>query len=128
MREKQINHRTTRHSAMSEMMAQYVDGFSPESEKVLTTTVADFCNSFIEDFQEIIEDENSTPQVWGRHATICVEEPNKHQYLMFVKVLISLQITLDDVHIYSFIVHPEEADILLQCSLGDRYDDVYSEV
>lgn len=112
---------------MSEMMAQYVEEFSPDSEKVFTTAVADFCNGFIGDFQEVIEDENSTPQVWGRHATICVEEP-EYKNLMFVKVLITLDITPEDIHIYSFIVHPEEADILLQCSLGDRYNDVYSEM
>lgn len=122
-----INHRMTRHSAMSEMMAEYVDGFSPESEKVFTTAVTDFCNGFIGDFQEVIEDESSAPQVWGRHATICVEEP-EYKNLMFVKVLITLDITPEDIHIYSFIVHPEEADILLQCSLGDRYNDVYSEM
>jgi hypothetical protein len=125
MRAKTISDRITRHSFMSSMIAEYVELLDSESEKNLNTVIANFSNQFIGEFEEMIEGSETASQ-WGRHATIMIE--TSESKIMFVKVLVSLDITPEEVHIYSFIVHPEEADILLQCSLGDRYDDVYSEL
>lgn len=118
---KKVDETMFRHSGISTMVADMIVRLDEQSEQLFNDSIRKRVNNFIEQNEERIM---SCPdgQILGDYITVFLESSEGD---MFIKSFVGAERADDELHIYSILVHSEEMDILLQCSWGDQYDELY---
>lgn len=113
-----------RHSGISTMVADLIDRLDEQSEQLFNDSIRKRVNDFFqENEQRLLECPDG--QVIGNYITVFLESSEGD---MFIKSFVGVERNDDEIHLYSILVHSEEMDILLQCSWGNQYDELYGDM